>query len=78
MEKFIINFSGYCEINAETHEEAEEKFWALIGDDKPLPSNLYELESCISETEEQAEFDRQREIYESFWDSPAYNPRKEI
>lgn len=27
MQKFIINFEGYCIIKADTKEEAEKKFW---------------------------------------------------
>jgi hypothetical protein len=51
MKTFYIDFEGYCEITANTKEEAEEIFWSLVGNDKPLPSNLYEVEG-IEEKEE--------------------------
>ena len=40
---FYIDFQGSCEIEAQSAEEAEEKFWELINYDKPLPHNLYEI-----------------------------------
>lgn len=30
MQKFIINFEGYCIIKADTKEEAEKKFWESL------------------------------------------------
>lgn len=79
--KYVVSFSGWCEIEAANREEAENKFWDLVGNDQPLPDNLYDLDNCISEEEEQAEYDRQRKAYEAMWhspDYPDYNPRKEI
>ena len=29
MENYVIDFSGYCLIEADSEEEAEEKFWEL-------------------------------------------------
>jgi hypothetical protein len=41
--KYYIDFEGYCEIDAENAEKAQEKFWDLIYENKPLPHNLYEI-----------------------------------
>lgn len=45
MTNFFIDFSGFCEIKAETEEEALEKFWELISDDKPLPDSIYVIDT---------------------------------
>lgn len=44
MKIYYVDFSGYCEIEANTIQEAEEKFWEFLSNDKPLPSNIYEIE----------------------------------
>ena len=44
MKTFWVDFSGYCEIEAETAEEAEENFWAYVNDNIPLLHNIYECE----------------------------------
>lgn len=44
MKTYYVDFSGYCEIEANTIQEAEEKFWEFLSNDKPLPSNIYEIE----------------------------------
>ena len=75
--KYIVSFSGKCEIEAANREEAENKFWDLVGNGQPLPDNLYDLNNCISK-EKQVEYDRRRKAYEAMWHSPDYNPRKEI
>ena len=48
---FWVDFSGYCEIEAETAEEAEQKFWDFINDDMPLPQNIYEVDGVEEKTE---------------------------
>lgn len=40
---FFVDFGGWCEIEAESEEQARKKFWQLINEDKPLPSNVYEI-----------------------------------
>lgn len=54
MAKYQVNFVGSCDFKAESYEEAHQKFWDLISEDKPLPSNLYEIMSIglIVEEEE--------------------------
>lgn len=42
MKKFYIDFTGYCEIEAENGKEAMDKFWDIINSDKPLPHNRYD------------------------------------
>ena len=41
---FYIDFCGYCEIQATDAETAEEIFWQMVGNDQPLPHNLYEID----------------------------------
>lgn len=48
---FWIDFQGYCEIEADTAEEAEQKFFDLIMEDQPLPNNIYEVEGVEEKTE---------------------------
>lgn len=48
---FWVDFSGYCEIEAETAEEAEKKFWDFINEDKPLPQNIYDVDGVEEKTE---------------------------
>ena len=46
MAKFYIDFSGYCAVEAETKEEAEEKFWNTL--QKPCEScyeDIYGIDS---------------------------------
>jgi hypothetical protein len=42
--KFYVDFSGYCEIEAEDAALAQDKFWELVNEDKPLPCNIYEIQ----------------------------------
>jgi hypothetical protein len=44
MKKFYIDFSGWCEIEAEDEKEARRKFEIYIAEDKPLPCNIYEVQ----------------------------------
>ena len=43
MKTWYVDFSGYCEIVAESEQDAHHKFWELISGDEPLPSNIYEI-----------------------------------
>lgn len=52
MKTFWVDFTGYCEIEAETAEEAENKFWSYIEDDIPLPQNIYDVEGVEEKTKE--------------------------
>ena len=49
MKTWCIDFSGYCEIKAETNDEAKEIFWHLVENNKPLPCNLYGIISIEME-----------------------------
>lgn len=51
MKEFAIDFRGYCYIEAENEEEAKNKFWAAICEEKPLQCHCYDIE-YIEETEE--------------------------
>lgn len=42
--RFYVDFSGYCEIEADSPEDAEQKFWDLINEDKPLPENIFDID----------------------------------
>ena len=42
--KWYVDFDGYCEIEANTADEAEREFWRLISEDKPLPSCVYDID----------------------------------
>lgn len=42
--KWYIDFDGYCEIEAENEEEAEQEFWRLVSEDKPLPSIVLDID----------------------------------
>lgn len=44
MEKYFIDFEGYCEIEAENAKQAEDLFWKLIKDKIALPHSVYEVE----------------------------------
>lgn len=44
MKTWYVDFSGYCEIEAENEFEAEEKFWNFINSDKALPQNIYDFD----------------------------------
>lgn len=48
---FWVDFSGYCEIEAETAEEAEQKFWDFINENIPLPQNIYNVDGVEEKTE---------------------------
>jgi hypothetical protein len=41
--KFYVDFSGYCEVEAKDEIEARANFWKRVEEDKPLPSNIYEI-----------------------------------
>lgn len=51
MKKYYVDFSGYCEIEAETPEQAKAKFWWLIQEEIPLPRNIYEIDSVEEKDE---------------------------
>lgn len=53
---FWVDFSGYCEIEAETAEEAEQKFWDFINEDMPLPQNIYDVDGVEEKTEQPRSF----------------------
>ncbi len=72
--KYVVFFNGSCEIDAANQEEAEQKFWDLIGNDQPLPDNLYDLDDCKTVEQEREEVNEQYEKMKALW----YNPRKEI
>lgn len=55
MPKFTIYFQGYCEIEGENSQDAYNKFCTLINDDKPLPSNFYDVWSVDSQAEDNEE-----------------------
>lgn len=42
--EYFVDFSGYCVVEAKTKEEAEDVFWEMVYSDKPLPSNVYEIQ----------------------------------
>lgn len=49
MAKFMIDFSGYCAIDAETKEEAEQKFWdGLQTPSKEAYDDVYDVD-CVEE-----------------------------
>lgn len=49
MAKFMIDFSGYCAIEAETKEEAEQKFWTgLQTPSEEAFDDVYDID-CIEE-----------------------------
>ena len=48
---FFVDFSGYCEIEAETREQAETEFWRLVQEELPLPQNIYDIEGIEEKTE---------------------------
>ena len=60
MPKFTIYFRGYCEIEGENSQDAYNKFCTLINDDKPLPSNFYDVWSVDSQAEDNEEKNRPR------------------
>ena len=41
---YYVDFSGYCKINADSAEEAANKFWEYVDNDAPLPHNFCTLE----------------------------------
>ena len=51
MKTFYIDFFGYCEIDANSTEEAQEIFWKIINENKPLPQNVYELDRVEEKNE---------------------------
>ncbi len=52
MPKFYVDFQGHCEIEAESDHDAEDKFWELINNDKPLPENVYNVWCVEQKTED--------------------------
>ena len=40
---WYVDFDGYCEIEADSADEAEQEFWRLISEDKPLPSIVLDI-----------------------------------
>jgi hypothetical protein len=42
--KYYIDFGGYCEIEANSEEEAKRNFWERVNEGSPLPSNIYEIQ----------------------------------
>lgn len=48
---FWVYFSGDCQIEAETAEEAVRKFWALVHEGASFPKNIYEIEDICEKTE---------------------------
>lgn len=42
--KFYVDFRGYCVVEADTWQEAENEFFRLVAEDLPLPENYYEIE----------------------------------
>lgn len=57
MSKFTIYFQGYCEIEGENPHDAQNKFWELINDDKPLPENIYEVLCVEPKTEKNEQYE---------------------
>ena len=51
MSNYYVDFSGWCEVEADSADEAGNKFWKYIHDDAPLPHNVYNLEG-VEEIEE--------------------------
>ena len=46
MTAFYIDFTGYCTVEAETREEAEEKFWTgLQSPSTNAMDDVYDIES---------------------------------
>ena len=41
---YYVDFSGYCAVNADSANEAEDKFWEYIYNNAPLPHNFYTFE----------------------------------
>ena len=44
MSTYWVDFSGYCEVKADSADEAIGKFWDYLQYDVPLPHNVYTLE----------------------------------
>ena len=49
--KYYVDFGGYCEVEAKDEKTAEENFWQLVGDDKPLPCKIYEVQGIEEKRE---------------------------
>lgn len=45
MEKYFIDFEGYCEIEAENAKQAEDKFWEMVNSKTALPHAIYEIDN---------------------------------
>ena len=51
--KWYIDFSGYCEIEADSAEEAERKFWAgLQSPSKEAFNDVYDIDGIEENTNE--------------------------
>ncbi len=51
MKKFFVDYSAYCEIEAETPDEATNIFWRFIDEGKVLPAHVLEIDS-VEEAED--------------------------
>lgn len=51
MSTYYVDFSGWCEVEADSESEAKAKFWEYIYDNAPLPHNIYKIEG-VEEVEE--------------------------
>lgn len=58
MKWFIIDFSGYCDIEANSAEEAERKFWeGLQPPSKEAFNDIYDID-CIEEDTNESSLDK--------------------
>lgn len=48
---YFVDFGGYCEVTADSTEEAEEKFWEYIFNGELLPKATYECEGVEQKEE---------------------------
>ena len=51
MSTYYVDFSGWCKVEADSANEAIDKFWECIQNDTPLPRSLYYFEG-VEEVEE--------------------------
>lgn len=51
MSTYYVDFSGWCEVEADSASEAEVKFWEYIYNDAPLPHHVYNLEGVEEKTD---------------------------
>lgn len=50
--KWYVDFSGWCEIEAKTRDEAQDKFMEYIINDRPLPSKYYDVDGVEPKAKE--------------------------